>query len=430
MTQALRLGIAGLGTVGAGLVRIVQDNADLLSARTGRDIVITAISARDKNRDRGVDLSSYEWVDNTAALAARDDVDVVVELIGGSEGTALDLVSAALTNGKDVVTANKALLAHHGYKLATLAEKNNVALTYEAAVAGGIPIIKGLREGLAANRITAVYGILNGTCNYILTVMRETGRDFDDVLAEAQELGYAETDPTFDVDGIDAGHKLAILGAIAFGVKPNFSDLKMTGIRQINATDIAFATELGYRIKLLGIAKNIDGKKVQVLEPCLVPESSELGAVDFATNAVYVAGDHIGQTLFTGPGAGAGPTASAVMADIVDLARGVKHPVFNIPASQLGSSDWDNLDDTQGLYYLRLNVIDKPGVIADVSAILRDHNISIESLIQRVRDPDQAVPLVMTTHETRHGDMMAAVTEIEKLAAIAEKPCLIRIEDL
>lgn len=427
---SLRLGIAGLGTVGAGLVKIVQDNADLLSARSGRDIVITAVSARDRTRDRGVDISSYAWEDNAADLASRDDVDVVVELIGGSEGVAYDLVTAALENGKDVVTANKALLANYGFKLSSLAEEHGCSLHYEAAVAGGIPIIKGMREGLAANRISAVYGILNGTCNYILTMMRETGRGFDDVLAEAQELGYAEADPSFDVDGVDAGHKLALLSAIAFGVKPNFTKMPIQGIRDIAAEDISFATELGYKIKLLGIAKVLGDEIMQVMEPCLVPAHGPIGAIEDVYNAIYLEGDHVETPLFTGKGAGAGPTASSVMADIIDAARGIKLPVFNVPASKLEDGKWADIGKSRSVYYLRLRVLDKAGVIADISAILRDYNISIESLIQRAQDADKPVPVVIMTHEVQHSDMMAALEKIENLDAIVEKPFLMRVEEL
>lgn len=426
----LRLGIAGLGTVGTGLVKIVQENADLLSARSGRDIVITAVSARDSSRDRGVDLSGYDWVDNAADLAGRDDVDVVIELIGGSEGIAYDLVEQALSNGKDVVTANKALLAHHGFKLSTLAEDKGCSLHYEAAVAGGIPIIKGLREGLAANRINAVYGILNGTCNYILTMMRETGRDFADVLSEAQELGYAEADPSFDVDGVDAGHKLALLSAIAFGVKPNFTKMPIKGIRDISIEDIKFATELGYKIKLLGIAKTLGDQIMQVMEPVLVPAHGPIGAIEDVYNAIYLEGDAVETPLFTGKGAGAGPTASSVMADIIDAARGIKLPVFNVPAAKLVDGNWADIGKSRSVYYLRLHVLDKPGVIADIAAVLRDYNISIESLIQRAQDAEKAVPVVLMTHEVLHSDMMNALEKIEALTAVVDKPFLMRVEEL
>lgn len=430
MANALRLGIIGLGTVGTGVIKIVQQNAATLTARCGRPIEITAISARSKNKDRGVDLSSYHWVDDPTELATRDDVDVVVELVGGSEGTAYDVVKASLKNGKHVVTANKALLAHHGRELAELAEKNGGALGYEAAVAGGIPIIKSLKEGVAANNIKAVYGILNGTCNYILTQMRETGRDFQDILKDAQEHGYAEADPTFDIEGIDAAHKLCLLTALAFGVKPDFDALEIQGITNINSTDIRSASELGLRIKLLGIARNINGKILQVLEPCLVDENSALGKVENVFNAVYIEGDHVGNVLLTGRGAGEGPTASAVMADIIDIARGYITPTFGVSHENLDAAKWIDTGEKESSYYLRLTVIDQPGVIADISAILRDLNISIESMIQHGRDPGQAVDIVLTTHETMQKNIRRALEMIEKSKHCTEKPCLMAIEEL
>ncbi len=427
---ALRLGIAGLGTVGAGVVKIIEKHGDMLAMRAGRAIEITAVSARDVAKDRGVDLSSYDWVDDANDLASRTDVDVVVEMIGGSEGLAYDLVKAALSNGKHVVTANKALLAHHGFELAKLAEDNNVSLAYEAAVAGGIPIIKAMREGFAGNQIDGVFGILNGTCNYMLTAMRETGRDFDVILKEAQDAGYAEADPSFDIDGIDAGHKLCLLSSIAFGVKPDFGNLQITGIRGITAEDIAYADELGYRIKLLGMAKRIDGELMQVMEPCLVPLSNPMGVIEDVYNAVFVACDALETPLLSGRGAGEQPTASAVMSDVVDIARGFNVSTFGIPADQLQDPNWMALEDTHGRYYLRLMVLDQPGVIADISAILRDENISIEGLIQRSRDPDQPVPVVLTTHDVRHGALVKACAAFKALEAVTEEPCLIRIEEL
>lgn len=430
MDTALRIGIAGLGTVGVGVIKILEENAELITMRAGRPIEVVAVSARSKNKDRGVDLSSYDWVDNTCALAEHENLDAVVELVGGSDGVALELVKGALSNKRHVVTANKALVAHHGYELAEIAEDNKVSLAYEAAVAGGIPIIKAMREGLAANNFTGVYGILNGTCNYILTQMRETGRDFADVLKDAQDLGYAEADPTFDVGGIDAAHKLCILTSLAFGVKPDFDALEIQGIEHLNATDISFATDFGYRIKLLGVARNIDGKIMQVVEPCLVPINSSLGKVEDVYNAVYVDGDYVQDPLLTGRGAGEGPTASSVVADLIDIARGFNVPTFGIPAKKLKQAQWVNMDATENRYYLRLNVIDEPGVIADISAILRDHNISIEGMIQNGRDPGQPVPIVITTHETLHKDILEAVQKIENLECCNEKPCLMAIEEL
>lgn len=430
MAESLKLAIAGLGTVGIGVLKIIENNRDLLASRAGRPIEVVAVNARSKGKNRGFDVSGYNWVDGSSDLAALDNVDVVIELIGGSDGAAYDLVSKALQSKKHVVTANKALIAHHGAELALKAEQNNVSLGYEASVAGGIPIIKAMREGFSANKINAVYGILNGTCNYILTEMRQTGRDFDDVLKEAQELGYAEADPTFDVDGIDAGHKLCLLTALAFGTKPEFESLEMTGIRHINATDIAFASELGYKIKLLGIARRYDNGIMQVLEPCLVPSSSSLGSVEGVYNAVHVEGDFVDTGYLVGRGAGEGPTASAVMSDVIDIARGFKTPTFGIPANELTDAKWVDVGETMNTYYIRLNVLDQPGVLADVSSVLRDNNVSIEAFLQRGRDPGQAVPLVMTTHETMHKDMTKACQEMEKLPSILDKPCLIPIENI
>lgn len=430
MPKPFRIGIAGLGTVGTGVVKILQTHADLLALRAGRPLEIVSVTARDKNRERGVDLSAYAWVEKPEDLISTGNIDAVVELIGGSEGVALDLVRGALEGGLHVVTANKALLAHHGFDLAVLAEAGQVSLAYEAAVAGGIPIIKAMREGLAANDIRAVYGILNGTCNYILSQMRETGRDFAAVLKEAQEQGYAEADPAFDVDGIDAGHKLCLLTSLAFGVQPDFRALKIQGIRQIHTTDIDYATELGYRVKLLGIARRIGEQIMQVMEPCLVPTASPLGAIEDVYNAVYVEADFVETPLFAGKGAGAGPTASSVVADLIDLARGFVVPTFGVPAQALQKPQWVELGSTTSRYYLRLNVLDQPGVIADISAILRDFNISIGSLMQHGHDPGQPVPVVLISHETKQADMTAACEKIAALACSVEEPCLMRIVEL
>lgn len=429
MTEPFRIAIAGLGTVGAGVVKIVQQNQDLLAARCGRAIEIVAVNARSKDKDRGIDVSSYDWVDDAAELANLDNVDAVVELIGGSEGVAHDLVKSALEQGKHVVTANKALLAHHGYDLASIAETKGKSLAYEAAVAGGIPAVKALREGMAANEISAIYGILNGTCNYILTEMRETGRDFDDVLKEAQEKGYAEADPAFDIDGVDAGHKICLMSCTAFGVKPDFDAVRMTGVRNITATDIEFATELAYKIKLLGIAKNVNGKISVSVEPCMVPLHAPLAAIEDVYNAVFMDGNFVETPLLTGLGAGEGATASSVVADIIDLARGLRVPTFGVPVTVLKDPVFMDEGDVSAPHYMRLNVLDKPGVLADVSAILRDQNISIESLIQHGRDPDQPVSVVITTHEARRGDLLKACDLIGALDESVEAPALMRIEN-
>jgi homoserine dehydrogenase len=360
-------------------------------------------------------------VDNPEHLASLPGIDAVVELIGGAEGPARALVQTALAAGRPVVTANKALLAIHGATLPASAP-----LLFEAAVAGGIPIIKALREGLAANRISRIAGILNGTCNYILTAMREQKREFADVLAEAQALGYAEADPATDIDGVDAAHKLAILTALAFGRPVSFDDVYVEGIRRVSAADIAFAEELGYRIKLLGIARRTEAGVEARVHPCLVPVSAPIARVDGVFNAVVAEGDAVGRVMLEGRGAGAGPTASAVVADLIDLARGRVSPNWgqetleDIPSVPIG--------EHLGAYYLRLVVTDRPGVIADVAAILRDHGLSLESLLQHGRSPGEAVPVVLVTHVVREHAMRAALDRIAELDAVLEPPALIRIE--
>ena len=428
MTRPLSVAVAGLGTVGGGLLKLLRDNADIVSARAGRPIAVTAVSARDRSRDRGVELTGLRWYDDPVALAADPTVDVVVELIGGSEGPARALVAAAIAAGKPVVTANKALLAVHGAELAAMAEAAGVALAFEAAVAGGIPVIKALREGLAANNISRVAGILNGTCNYILTVMRDRGREFAEVLADAQKLGYAEADPAFDIDGIDAAHKLAILAALAFGRPVDFSSVHVEGIRAISALDIGFATELGYRIKLLGIARQTEAGIEARVHPCMVPHTAPIARVDGVFNAVVAEGDFVGRVMLEGRGAGAGPTASAVAADLIDIARGRLTPVWGAHSGALSAAPPVPMETHVGAYYLRLMVVDRPGVIADVTAVLRDQGISLESMIQRGRSPGEAVPVVMVTHETRESAMRAALERISKLGAVMEAPAMIRIE--
>ncbi len=430
MTQPLRIAIAGLGNVGAGTVKLLQTHGQDLARRCGRAIEIRAVSARDRKRGRGIDLSSYAWHEDCAALAELPDIDVVVELIGGAEGAARRLVEAALARGKHVVTANKALLAHHGTALARAAEAKGVSLGYEAAVAGGIPIIKTLREGLAANRIQRIYGILNGTCNYILTTMRQTGREFAEVLADAQRLGYAEADPGFDVDGIDAAHKLAILAGVAFGCEIDFTGVQVEGIRNVSAVDIAFAEELGYRIKLLGIARLTDFGIEQRVHACMVPLGTPIAHVEGVYNAVVTEGDFVGQNICEGRGAGAGPTASAVVSDLIDIARGRSQPTFSVPASELKALPAAPLARHRGAYYVRPMVVDKPGVIADVAAALRDEEVSMEAMIQRGRSPGEAVPVVLTTHETEEAAMRRALARIETLASVLEPPHMIRIESL
>jgi len=430
MTGELRIGVAGLGTVGAGVLRLLAAHGDMIAERAGRPVRVAAVSARDRARDRGVDLSQAQWFEDAARLAEAPDVDLVVELIGGSEGVAKDLVERSLAAGKAVITANKALMAHHGSRLARQAEAAGAALAYEAAVAGGVPVIKALREGLAANRIARVYGILNGTSNYILTTMRETGREFADVLGEAQALGYAEADPSFDVDGIDTAHKLAILTGLAFGCEIDFAGVYVEGIREISALDLAFADELGYRIKLLGISRASDGGVEQRVHPCMVRSDAPIASIEGVLNAVVADGDFVGSIMTEGQGAGGGPTASAVVADLIDIARGGGRATFAVPAAALRRLATLPMARHEGSYYLRLMVVDRPGVIADIAAALRDQDISVEAMLQRGRSPGDSVPVVITTHETREANMMRALERIAELQAVRERPRLIRIEAL
>jgi len=428
MTSPLRIGIAGLGTVGAGVVKLLAEHGRLLALRGGRPLKLVAVCARRKAKKRDIDVSGVRWESDPLALASAPDIDVMVELIGGSRGIARRLVQTALRSGKHVVTANKALLALHGAELAALAEKKGAILAFEAAVAGGIPIIKALREGLVGNRVRRLYGILNGTCNYILTTMRETGRDFDAVLAEAQSAGYAEADPSFDVDGIDAAHKLAVLTGAAFGAKVNFAGVHVEGIRHVSAMDIQFAEELGFRIKLLGLARETKYGIEQRVHPCMVPLAAPIAHIEGVFNAVVVEGDFVGTTMFQGRGAGQGPTASAVVADLVDVARGRHMPAFVVPAARLATKKISPMARHQGAYYMRLMVQDRPGVISAVSGALAQERISLESMLQRGRSQSGEVPVVLTTHETEEAAMRRALARIAKLKAVAEEPCLIRIE--
>jgi homoserine dehydrogenase len=428
MTQALKIGIAGLGTVGAGVVKLLAEHNRLLALRGGRPLKLVAVSARSKAKKRDIDLSKVRWERDPLALATAPDIDVVIELIGGSGGIARRLVQTALRHGKHVITANKALLAHHGAELAALAEKKGCSLAFEAAVAGGIPVIKALREGLVGNRVSRLYGILNGTCNYILTTMRETGRDFATVLAEAQAAGYAEADPTFDVDGIDAAHKLAVLTGAAFGTKVNFEGIHVEGIRRVSAQDIQFAEELGYRIKLLGLARRTPYGIEQRVHPCMVSLAAPIAHIEGVFNAVVVEGDFVGTTMFQGRGAGQGPTASAVVADLLDVARGHRMPAFVVPADRLADTKVSPMGRHSGAYYMRLMVQDRPGVIAAISGILAKERISVEGMLQRGRSQSGEVPVVITTHETEEAAMQRAVARIARLKAVAEEPCIIRIE--
>ena len=429
MARTINIAIAGLGTVGAETYRIIKEESDFLKARSSADFNVVAVSARSRDKKRNIDLSGAEWISDCRDIANIKDIDVVIELVGGSEGVAKELVEKSIANGKSVITANKALVATHGSNIGELVAKHDVMFGYEAAVAGGIPIIKTIREGLASNKISRIYGILNGTCNYILSVMRETGQEFEDILADAQRLGYAEADPSFDVDGVDAAHKLAILSAIAFQTPINFSGVYVEGIRLISPVDIDFATELGYRIKLLGIGELLGDGLQQRVRPCLVPVNIPIAQVEDVFNAVAAEADGVGTSLSYGRGAGAGPTSSAVLSDLLDFAN-------NRRTSFLGTADGDlvarpvqELQKLSGSYYLRLQVFDRPGVLADLTAVFRDKGVSVEALLQRGRNPDGTVPVVLTTHETSEEAVQKSVAEFEKLENVVEKPCILPIEN-
>lgn len=424
-----KIAIAGLGTVGGGVVKALAARQGELSQRADRDLQLVAASARDKTKARGFDLP--HWSDDPLALA-QGDADCVVELIGGDEGIARQLVESALANGKHVVTANKALLARHGQALAELAEAKGVTLKFEAAAAGGIPIVKVLREDLIAHGVDAVKGILNGTCNYILTEMELTGRGFADVLKEAQAKGYAEADPTLDVGGGDTAHKLALLASLAFGTAPNLDAVAVEGITHITADDIAFASEFGYRIKLLGVARRVrdkDGTRIdQCVNPAMVPVRSALANVSGPANGVMVDAGDAGSFFFSGRGAGEAPTASAVIADIVEAASGAASPVFGRPAHALVPLVPADAMAAVSPWYLRFEVLDVPGVLAGISSHLAEAGVSIESMIQRGRKPGEAVAIVMMTHEAPRAAVERALKAIGASDKVRSRPCMIPME--
>ncbi len=421
----LRVAVAGLGTVGVGTIEILTRNRALISARAGRDIDIVAVSARDPGRDRGIDFSGMRWFSDAVAMAAAPDIDVVAELIGGSDGVALAVVETAIRHGRSVVTANKALLAHHADPLTRLARQHGAALAIEASVAGGIPIMKGLGGGLAANRFERVCGILNGTCNYILTQMRETGRDFAGVLAEAQALGYAEADPTLDIDGHDTAHKLALLAAVAFDMPVDLASVHVEGIRAISPLDIQYAEDLGYRIKLLGTAHRTPRGIEQRVHPTMVAKSNPLAHVDGVDNAVVVTGDAVGRVMFQGRGAGAGPTGSAVVADLIDLASGQAKQWFARTVDGLSAV---SIAEHAGACYVRLMVRDEPGVLADMAAELRNERVSVEAMRQPRHALERVVPIVFTTHPSQEAALQRALGRIATLPSMVEPPQMIRID--
>ena len=440
MNAPLRIAVAGLGNVGASLIRLIERHGNDLAVRTGRPISVAGVSARDRRKDRGVDLSKYTWFDDPVALAREAGSDIFVELIGGEDGVAHKSVKAAIDTGKHVVTANKALLARHGVALARAAEDKGVSLNFEAAAAGGIPIIKTLREALAGNTVNRVYGILNGTCNYILTRMEQDRIGFTEALAAAQKLGYAEADPTFDIGGHDTAHKLALLTAIAFGTEIDADAIYVEGIASITPADLEAADELGYRIKLLGVASRTDSGIEQRVHPTMVPRSSAIARIDGVTNAVAVEADFVGQLILAGPGACGDATASSVMSDIADLARGDRVGTFGRPASSLEPYRRAAMRRHEGGYYVRLSVYDRPGAFAAIAQRMADAKISLESIVQRRRAPRTAAPdhpvpeapqpVILITYETTETAIRKALDAITADGHIADEPQMIRIEPL
>ena len=434
--KPVNIGLLGLGTVGGGTVSVLKRNASEITRRAGRDIQIRAASARDISRARLCDTQGIRLTTDSFDIVNDPDIDIVVELIGGLS-PAKELVLAALENGKHVVTANKALIALHGNEIFAKAREKGLMVAFEAAVAGGIPIIKAIREGLAGNTVEWLAGIINGTCNFILTEMRDKGRDFADVLSEAQTLGYAEADPTFDIEGIDAAHKLTILASIAFGIPLQFDKVYVEGITGITAMDVNYAEALGYRIKLLGIARRA-GKGIELrIHPTLIPERRLIANVDGVMNAVLVKGDAVGPTLYYGAGAGAEPTASSVVADIIDVVRTLtSDPENRVPhlAFQPGAiADMPILpiSEVETAYYLRLSASDQPGVLADVTRILADLGISIEAILQKEPPPGESqLPVILLTHKVREHDMDQAIARIEALPTIGGSVKRIRMETL
>lgn len=427
MTAALlRLGIAGLGTVGVGVLKMIHKNAKIISLRTGRDIVVTAVSARSRSKDRGVDLSGFAWEDDPVALAKRDDVDIFVELMGGHEGPAKDATEAAVAAGKDVVTANKAMLAVHGQSLALAAEAAGQVIRFEAAVAGGIPVVKALTEGLAGNKINRVLGVMNGSCNYILTRMENAGLSYAEVFAEANALGYLEADPNLDVGGIDAAHKLALLAAIAFGTEVDFDSVVLEGIGAVTIEDIHAAADMGYRVKLLGVAQMTGRGLEQRMTPCLVPASSPLGQLEGGTNMVILEGDDSGQIVLRGAGAGEGPTASAVMSDVLDLARGLRLKTFGQPATTLVKAH-PATTATPASFYLRLQLLDKPGALAKVAAVMGEAGVSIDRMRQYGHDAGKA-PVLIVTHKTTRAAIDQVVLDFNQTQVVEAPPVALRIE--
>ncbi|AWM24830.1 homoserine dehydrogenase [Sinorhizobium fredii] len=435
MADALKIGIAGLGTVGASLVRILQERHEMLATTCGRPIELVAVAARDRSKDRGVDLAKTAWFEGAVALASEADIDVFVELMGGAGDPAYSSVKAALKRGIHVVTANKALLAKHGIELAAIAEEQGALLNYEAAVAGGIPVIKALRESLTGNTVSRVYGIMNGTCNYILTKMEKEGLTFEACLKEAQRLGYAEADPAFDIEGNDTAHKLSILTSLAFGTAIAADDIYLEGITNISIEDIQAAADLGYRIKLLGVAQRTESGIEQRVHPTMVPYDSVIAQVDGVTNAVAVESDILGELLMVGPGAGGNATASAVLGDIADIAKsrpGAQHvPAFGRPTTALMPYKQARMQSHEGGYFIRLKVVDRTGVFANIAGHMAENDISLESIMQHSKhyaDPAEPKTIILVTHATHEVSARKAIVSIKGEGYLVGEPQVIRIE--
>ena len=424
----LRIGLAGLGTVGIGVVQILQRHGDLIAQRAGRRIELVAVSARDRTRNRDADLSGFDWESDPVALARRADIDVFIEVMGGHDGPAKASSEAAIAAGHDLVSANKALLAHHGQALAEAAEANGCVIRFEAAVAGGIPVIKALTESLAGNQIKRVMGVMNGTCNYILTRMQNAGLPYDQVFEEARQLGYLEADPNLDVGGIDAGHKLSLLAAIAFGTRVNFDAVELEGIGSISIDDIRLAADMGYRIKLLGVAQMTGRGLEQRMTPCLVPADSPLGQLQGGTNMVVLEGDSVGQIVMRGPGAGMGPTASAVMGDVIDIARGFRISTFGQPAWNLVSAT-PARTSSPAPHYLRMTLLDKPGALAKNATCHGDAGGSIDQMRQYGHSGTNA-PVLIVTHKATRDDIDHAIGLFAGTGVLVGDPVAIRIEEV
>jgi homoserine dehydrogenase len=430
----IKVGLLGFGTIGTGVVRVFAKNAELISQRLGKQLELTKIVDLDTTSDRGIAPPPGSLSADVEEVISNPEIDVVIELIGGYE-PARTFILKAIANGKHIVTANKALLAVHGEEILAAAQQHGVEVMFEAAIGGGIPIVSAIKENLCANRFSSVLGILNGTCNFILTRMTDEGEDFAPVLKEAQQLGYAEADPTFDIEGVDTAHKIALLSALCFGTRVDFSQVYTEGVTNISALDIQFASQMGYKIKLLAIGKN-DGEQIEVrVHPTMIPKSYQLAEVDGVFNAVRLSGDFLGPAMLYGSGAGMDATASAVMGDVISIARDLaigaicRTPIMGYCADRIADLPLKPMSEISSHYYLRFTTLDRPGVLAQISSLLGAYNISIQSMIQPERHAADAVPIVLMTHEAREADIVKALAEIDQLEIIQQPTRLIRVEN-